>query len=338
MKKITWILLALVGISAVLIFSCGENRKQGTAVAVVGQNGLKLKNGLVVYLLGVEGSAATAAYLSEKVVGKDIKYRLDKGSRQRVTRQSESVYAYVYLDRLCLNSIFLQSGMTRLSTQYLKDSLRKYEEYATSYQPDPSVVASPEEGSVAGNGQLSFKDLVKKVCPAVFLVTNFHQSNPIGLGTGFFVSPEGKALSNQHVFEGGNHQEIKTLAGDYYTVGEILASSRRKDFVYFQNQITGTVPYLSLTSSLPEVGEDIFVVGNPTGLESTVTRGVVSALRKEGDIVYVQIDAAISPGSSGSPVLNMQGEVFGIATLKKVGCENCNFAVSIQSIASEIGR
>ncbi|WP_027002345.1 S1C family serine protease [Hugenholtzia roseola] len=338
MKKIALIVFALAGIFAFLVFSCSDNHKKGTAVGVVGQNGIKLKNGLVIYLLGVEGSEATATYLSTQVVGKDIKYRVDKGSRQRVTRQSEAAYAYVYVDRICINSLFLQKGITRLSTQYLKDSLQKYEKYAKAYQANNPAIAQREENEIESSGQLSFKDLVKKVRPSVFLVGNFRGENAVGQGTGFFVSADGKALSNEHVFAGGNRQEIKTLDGSFYEVSSILAKNSTKDFVYFQNSINSSVPHLPLTSQIPEVGEDIFVVGNPTGLESTVTRGVVSAIRKENGITYVQIDAAISPGSSGSPVLNMQGEVFGIATLKKIGCENCNFAVSIESIATEIGR
>jgi len=72
-------------------------------------------------------------------------------------------------------------------------------------------------------------------------------------------------------------------------------------------------------------------------LESTLTKGIVSAIRSE--VVpndRIQIDAAISPGSSGGPVMNMNGEVFGVATFKALDCENCNFAVNIKLILNNL--
>ena len=135
----------------------------------------------------------------------------------------------------------------------------------------------------------------------------------------------------------GNNHKIKTIDGQSHNVTEIVTYDAKKDFVLFQNDINGNVPYLKLATQLPEEGEEIIVLGNPTGLESTLTRGIVSALREENGIIYIQIDAAISPGSSGSPVLNLKGEVVGIATLKKMDCESCNFAVSIKTIANQIG-
>ena len=95
------------------------------------------------------------------------------------------------------------------------------------------------------------------------------------------------------------------------------------------------MPYLELSQVLPQQGEEIFVIGNPSGLENTVTRGIVSAIRED----LIQIDAAISPGSSGSPVSNMNGKVVGIATFKIVeGCELCNFAISADLIKKALNN
>jgi Flp pilus assembly protein TadD len=90
-----------------------------------------------------------------------------------------------------------------------------------------------------------------------------------------------------------------------------------------------TVQSLSMSASIPEVGERVLVIGSPLGFEKTVSDGIVSAVR---DIPAfgktIQITAPISPGSSGSPVVNMKGEVIGVATLQVVEGQNLNFAIS----------
>jgi serine protease Do len=139
-------------------------------------------------------------------------------------------------------------------------------------------------------------------------------------------------VSNYHVFEGAKRWAIKTKAGKTYPVERIIDYDKRMDYLTFKVDMPQS-PYLKLSETLPEKGEDIFVLGNPKGLESTVSRGVVSAFRdRYGSNDFIQIDAAISPGSSGSPVMNMQGDVIGIATAKLDKCENCNFAVNIQLV------
>jgi serine protease Do len=165
--------------------------------------------------------------------------------------------------------------------------------------------------------------------PCVFLIGNFDKNgDQTGLGTGFFIKSTGVAVSNAHVFEGGSSWTIKMKDGTTYRVREVLKQSHNEDYVLFQVE-GSNFDYLPIAQNRPKKGDDIFVLGNPSGLESTVTKGIVSALRPNDEI---QIDAAISPGSSGSPVMNMQGEVIGIATKKHKDCENCNFAIDIHKI------
>src|SRR5207248_4620099 len=85
---------------------------------------------------------------------------------------------------------------------------------------------------------------------------------------------------------------------------------------------------LSLERTSPQEGESIVVIGNPFGLEGSVTNGIVSAVRDiPGFGRIIQITAPISPGSSGSPVVNMQGQVIGVATLQITGGQSVNFAI-----------
>jgi serine protease Do len=97
------------------------------------------------------------------------------------------------------------------------------------------------------------------------------------------------------------------------------------------------VPYLSLGSSLGAIeGQRVLVIGNPRGLEGTVSEGIISAFRENRS--YIQITAPISPGSSGSPLLDETGKVIGMATLVYKEGENLNFAISAEVIREVIAK
>lgn len=168
--------------------------------------------------------------------------------------------------------------------------------------------------------------------PCVFVVHTYDRKGKrIGQGTGFFIEDSGVGVSNYHVFDKGRSWRIRTTDGQEHPVKKIMYQSKKFDYVVFKVDTQRDMPFLTLGDKLPLKGEDIVVLGNPRGLESTVSRGIVSSIRnhKGRDKAIIQVDAAISPGSSGSPVMNRQGEVVGIATMKVNGCESCNFAFNI---------
>jgi serine protease Do len=189
----------------------------------------------------------------------------------------------------------------------------------------------PKKGS-ENRPKLSIMEIVKQAEPAVFLVNTFNNGRGISMGTGFFIENSGIGVSNFHVFDGGDEWTIQTSDQKQYEVIDIIESSEEFDYIIFQVEKRKQFPKLEIATIRPEKGEDIIVLGNPKGLESTLTRGIISSIRDiiENDKALLQIDAAISPGSSGSPVMNMKGEVVGIATMKILECENCNFAMSIK--------
>lgn len=198
-------------------------------------------------------------------------------------------------------------------------------------EPDTVATYSPPISTTVRK-EKSLTDIVEIAEPSVFVVYTYNRSGKrIGQGTGFFIEGQGIAVSNHHVFEKGESWKIRTIGGDEYDVKRIIKQSEKFDYVIFQVETREDVAFLPLASSLPRKGEDIVVLGNPRGLESTVSRGIVSSIRKykgQKDAL-VQMDAAISPGSSGSPVMNIRGEVVGIATMQVKECENCNFAFNI---------
>ena len=173
-------------------------------------------------------------------------------------------------------------------------------------------------------------DLVKKVKPSVVLIETFDKDGaPIGRGSGFFVNGKGELITNYHVVKGAYSATIKTSTGKDYPVEGIVAKDTEADIVKLVVNLPDVnIAFLNLNVNVPPEGEDIIVIGNPLGFESTVSTGIVSAVRDVPTFgKIIQITAPISSGSSGSPVINSRGEVIGIATLVVTEGQNLNFAI-----------
>ncbi len=177
--------------------------------------------------------------------------------------------------------------------------------------------------------QESLPELIKKVLPAVVTVVGFNaQGKPIRIGSGFFVDAQGHLITNLHVIKGVARAEVKLPKGEIYPLTEMVAEDDKADLVKLAVHLPGgSSHFLTVSSARPEAGEHVVVLGSPLGLEHTVTEGMVSAIRTIKDRgEFLQISAPISPGSSGGPVVNMKGQVIGIATFQVRG-QNINFAV-----------
>ena len=170
--------------------------------------------------------------------------------------------------------------------------------------------------------------IVKRISPAVVVVETQRGSKK-GLGTGFFINSRGQIVTNYHVIFGADQAVVRTQAGRRYPVKQIVAENKEADLVLLAADIPSSeISPLEVSGKLPEVGEKIYAIGHPMGLEKTVSEGIVSAIRKLpklGDII--QITAAISPGSSGGPVFNSSGVVIGVARATFRTGQNLNFAV-----------
>ena len=183
---------------------------------------------------------------------------------------------------------------------------------------------------------LSLPEIIKKVQPSTALIITYGKDGKVsGQGSGFFVSQTGHIITNRHVLEEASRAEIKTAQGKIHPITHIIAEDKEGDLVLASVDIPlGSVHPLELSKSVPQVGQHIVVIGNPFGLVGTVSDGIVSAVR---DIPafgkIIQISAPISPGSSGSPVVNMKGQVIGIATSQMAKGQNLNFAMPSQRAA-----
>ena len=171
--------------------------------------------------------------------------------------------------------------------------------------------------------------LVKRVQPAVVTVMAYNAMDEMVFqGSGFFTAPGGRFLTNYHVLASSARAEVKTAGGRCYPVKGVVTADPDWDLVVAEiaAPMEG-LALLEISGAVPQVGERVAVVGSPLGLEQTLSVGVISAVRRLAGGSYLQISAPVSPGSSGSPVINMAGEVVGVASLQVVKGQNLNFAV-----------
>jgi len=178
-------------------------------------------------------------------------------------------------------------------------------------------------------------ELVRRIKPSAVAIETFDsRGEKLSRGSGFFIESD-RIVTNRHVIEGAYRAEIHSSTGTVFPVKGVLAVDAEGDIALLK--IDPPVPAirpLPLDKTSPQEGESVVVIGNPLGLEGSVTNGIVSAVR---DIPtfgrIIQITAAISSGSSGSPVVNMQGQVIGLATLQITGGQSVNFAIPSERIS-----
>jgi S1-C subfamily serine protease len=202
---------------------------------------------------------------------------------------------------------------------------------------------------------LDVPHLAATVKPSVVLVTLYDdRGTKLGSGSGFFISADGKLVTNHHVIEGAAKATVSMSDGREIAVLRILADDPAHDIAVIQVEGGGYSPLPIGDTSALHVGDDIVVVGSPLGLSTTVSSGIVAAVREEGlskesrfdsedDKKMVaawglQITAPVSHGSSGSPILNGAGEVVGVAVAVLGEGENINFGVPTVFVKAAIAR
>jgi putative serine protease PepD len=209
----------------------------------------------------------------------------------------------------------------------------------------PSAPASSAAGVGSASGgaaPLPLPELAARVSPSVVLLTELDASGKeVGSGTGFFVTADGRIVTNHHVIEGASAMTATLVDGRVVPVTGVITFDAAKDIAVVQAQ-AGTYPPLTLADSRSlRVGDDVVVVGSPLGLSAALSIGIVSALRDEGlkdpnreeptiGAWSLQHTAAISPGSSGSPIMNRRGEVVGIVVGRMNGGEGVNFGIRVE--------
>lgn len=193
-------------------------------------------------------------------------------------------------------------------------------------------------GAIPAYAQTAQEIARKAFTSTVLLVMEDANGQPLSLGSGFFVR-DGEVASNLHVVEGAARGYAKIVGQKArYDIEGITAIDPERDLVVLR--ISGArASTLTLGSSdAVQVGETVYAVGNPQGLEGTFSQGIISSIRDVGTDKLLQITAPISPGSSGGPVLNSKGEVIGVSVATFRGGQNLNFAIPSNYLKALLGK
>jgi len=191
----------------------------------------------------------------------------------------------------------------------------------------PAMTAAPLL-SVSISG---WADIVARVSPAVVSITNAK-----GLGSGFVIDSDGYIVTNNHVMSGLNEAEIRFSDGTKYK-GRLIGRDEATDIALLKIDAPKSFPSLRFyDDQRMRVGDLVLAVGNPFGLNGTVTAGILSARGRDeigsGQYTdYLQLDAAINPGNSGGPTFDVNGRVIGMNTLGRPG-SGIGFAIPSSTI------
>jgi serine protease Do len=212
---------------------------------------------------------------------------------------------------------------------------------SSAASPDATPGAPVERKGLyaLGNPQVhSTVEGVQAFGPAVVVV-----KSPGGLGSGFIVHEDGYLITNFHVVEGQKHFTVTQFVQKGAELERVIHKDIRivaldvfHDLAVLQIEDESERPFPKVVLSLdePVFGESVFVIGNPAGLERTVTEGILSHTGRlfEG-CLYLQIDASVNPGNSGGPLFNGHGQVIGVVNMGSRIMQGLNFAIPVRHVA-----
>ena len=254
---------------------------------------------------------------------------------------SSIIFIFMIVSGVLIYALFIRQDMqyNSLNTD-LKDTQSKINEIANNLIKTKETLANLNESlklqmeklksQTSGDFSSVIEDAIKSV---VTIRTDISQ------GTGFIINNEGYLVTNAHVLVGGKKVEAITYEQNRLSA-ELIGYDGELDIALLK--VSGNYKSLTLTNSDDvQIGEKVIAIGNPLGLQFSVSEGIVSAVKRPGltDInSYIQTDAALNPGNSGGPLINKQGEVIGINNFKVGGGESLGFALESNKIKEAVNR
>jgi len=209
--------------------------------------------------------------------------------------------------------------------------------------PPPEAEPAPQTRSLFQSGrgtgaEQSVRELVNQLGESVVQVRT-----PSGLGSGFILNEEGYLITNFHVIEGETQLSVEVyhvrngqLDRRSYKQVRIVAMNKFQDLSLLKIEDKDAPKFASVAlgdSDALAVGERVFAIGSPLGLERTVTEGIVSTKTRQlmGEL-YLQTTTQINPGNSGGPLFNTRGEVIGVTNMKLAFGEGLGFAIPVEAV------
>jgi len=228
---------------------------------------------------------------------------------------------------LPLRTLLLILGLVSLGTWAASRLLPRDTAPSAYFTEGPSAAAADKPYVPANENEANNIDIYKRVSPGVVNITSttvdfdffFNPMPKQGSGSGSIIDAQGYILTNYHVIEGARVLEV-TLADKHKLKAKPVGIDPSNDLAVIKIEPKKPLQIVQLgSSSNLQVGQKVLAIGNPFGLEGTLTTGVISSLRRSikaenGKLIddVIQTDAAINPGNSGGPLLNSHGELIGI--------------------------
>ena len=192
--------------------------------------------------------------------------------------------------------------------------------------------------AATGRPEKSVRELVNDIGEGVVQVRT-----PSGLGSGFFLNADGHLITNFHVIEGETKISVEVyhlrkgqLDRKSYKDIRIIAMNKFADLALLKVEDKEAPRFAAVAlgaSDALQVGERVFAIGSPLGLERTVTEGIVSTKSRQlGGDLYLQTSAQINPGNSGGPLFNLRGDVIGVTNMKLTAGEGLGFAIPVEQV------
>ena len=188
--------------------------------------------------------------------------------------------------------------------------------------------------STFSSAQENLSDIVKRIEPSIVAVLSYdREGNTVNQGKGFFISGNGDVITSRNILAGAHHAEAGTSDKMLYPVRKVLAEDRVVNLIRVGVEIPSAAPPLSLSPSLPSLGERVAVIGRPVRSEKSVSYGTVSAIQEIPALGKIsRLTAPISSSFIACPVVNMKGEVIGMVTSWRANGRNFNLVVPSERI------
>lgn len=183
-------------------------------------------------------------------------------------------------------------------------------------------------------GDVDWTEVIRERMPGVVSITLYDGNGKrFGTGSGFIILSDGVVVTNYHVIRKVSAAQVTTKQGETFNVKGVITFDAVKDFAILKIPAFD-LPVVPLgNSNSPEVGEGVLAIGDPLGLTGSVSSGILSAKgREENGSTWLQTTTPVSPGNSGGPLLNRQGEAIGVISWGKTVGQNLNFAVPINYV------
>lgn len=195
------------------------------------------------------------------------------------------------------------------------------------------VLAKPKPKAAVPETKKSIPELTAASRPSIVTVTQIGRGGEQeALGTGFVVSKDGLIATNMHVIGNSRLIRVQLHDGSLHDVTEIHATDPSLDLALIKINKKDLKPLALGNSDKIKQGQPVMVIGNPQGLEFSVVEGVISAMREVEDTTMIQIAVPIEEGNSGGPLIDMEGKVQGIITLKSAVTSNLGFAHPVNQL------